>query len=358
MKSFLFIAYYFPPEPYAASIRAYNYIKYLKNFFKPYVLTKRITKASIKDNSLYKDLSGIRVERVFDYISYIKTFLKFKGGSGREIKRILKPFYDRAKNLLEKEKVDFIALTVPPFELLKVGVSLKKRFNLPLICEIRDPADFESGKRFKRLIKNIEGIVDLFIGSHEYVLKTFGIDGYVLEAGAIKFERKNHEGFNIVYTGTLKNAEESFFRFIEYTKNLNYRLYLLGSDIKVKDKRVITPGYVNYDELINYFEIADLFIIFRDSDTKNYIPLKFFEYSGGDVPVLAYFRKSSNLFKYIKTFEKGKGFVWGEEKSMIDYLESLIKNPMSVKNISKSWEDVCMDFLNLINEKIFNRGNC
>ncbi|MEN3046036.1 MAG: hypothetical protein ABDH49_03515 [Candidatus Hydrothermales bacterium] len=358
MRSFLFISYYFPPEPYAASVRAYHYVKNLKNFFKPYVLTKRISGVFIKDDSLLKDLDGIRIERVFDYISFIKSFIKLKGGAGREVKRILKPFYDRARSILEKERVDFIIITVPPFELLKVGVSLKKRFNLPLVCEIRDPADFESGKKFKRFIKKLENLVDFFVCSHEYVLKTFGINGYILEAGSIKFERKVHDGFNIVYTGTLKNAEESFFRFLEHTKNLDYNLYLLGPIIKVKDKRVIAPGYVNYDSLIKYFEISDLFVIFRDKDAKNYIPLKFFEYLGGDVPILAYFRESSNLFKYIRSLEKGEGFVWGEEKDMIKYLENLIKNPAIVKKVSRYWEDVCMDFLNLINEKIFNRYNC
>ncbi len=354
---FLFISYYFPPEPFAASIRAYNYIKYLKDFTEPVILTKKLPKKILKDDFLIEDLINVKIERVFDYLIFLKTPLKIKNRGGRELKRYLRPFYKRAKTILKEENFKFIFVTIPPFELLKVALSLKRRFNLPLICEIRDPADFESGKKFKKFIKNSENIVDLFIGSHFYVLKSFNIKGYVLHGGTIEFEKKSHEGFNIIYTGTLKNAIESFERFVEFTESVNYNLYLLGPEVRLKDRRIKNIGYVEYKNLKNYFEIADLFIIFRDSDTRNYIPLKFFEYSGSSVPILAYFKNSSNLFSYLVKYEKGKGFVWGEEDKMLKFIEDIKKGKLSFKKAFKPWKEVSLELLKVINEKVLNRNN-
>lgn len=354
---FLFISYYFPPEPFAGSVRGYNYIKYLKNFTEPIVLTKKLPEKILKDNSLLEDLKDVRIERVYDYIYFLKMPLRIRKKSGREAKRFLKPFYEKGKFLLKEGNFKFIFISLPPFELLKVGLSLKRRFNLPLICEIRDPADFESAKNFKKFIKNSENMVDLFICSHFYVLKSFDINGYVLHGGTIEFKKKEHEGFNIIYTGTLKNAEKSFERFLKFTKSINYNLYLLGSNIKSHDKRVKSFGYIDYKNLKNYFEISDLFIIFRDYDTRNYLPLKFFEYSGSSVPVLAYFKNYSNLFNYLEKYKKGKGFVWGEEENLLKFINDIKSNKLFFKSAFKLWKEVSLELLNVINEKVLNRRN-
>jgi len=354
---FLYLLYYFPPEPFAASVRAYNYTKYLKEIgFSPFIVTKKIPENILKDLSLIEDLGEIHIERVYDFLPFIKLPVKRKKG-GREFKRYLRNFLKKSSFLIEKENLKFIFVTLPPFELLKVGVSLKLRYKIPLVCEIRDPADFESAKKFKKFIKNSEKLVDLFIASHDYVLSSFKIKGEVIYAGYYEFERRKHSGFNIVYTGTLKNAEESFKRFLNMTRNVDFNLFILGADINLNDTRIRKSSFVEYKKLKDYFEISDLFIIFRDKDCKNYIPLKFFEYSGNDVPVIAYFKKKSNLFEYLKRFKKGKGFIWGEEKDMLKYLENVKRGIIKVEKFGKTWKERTLEIKNAIYEKIFNRNN-
>jgi len=354
---FLYLPYYFPPEPFAASVRAYNYTKYFKEAgFSPFVVTKKIPESILKDLSLLEDLKEIPIERVYDYLSFIKPSLKRRKG-GREFKRYLGNFLKKSALLMEKENLKFIFVTLPPFELLKVGVSLKLRYKIPLICEIRDSADFESAKKFKKFIKNYQNLVDLFIGSHDYVLSSFNIKGEVVYAGYYEFDKKKHSGFNIVYTGTLKNAEDSFKRFLDFTKGIDFNLFILGTELNLKDKRIKKSSFVEYKKLRDFFEISDLFIIFRDEDCKNYVPLKFFEYSGNDIPVIAYFKAKSILFNYLKEFKKGRGFIWGEEEEMLKYLEGIKKGIIKVQKFGKTWRERVLEIKNVIYEKVFNRDN-
>ncbi len=354
---FLYLSYYFPPEPFAASVRAYNYVRYFKEIgFSPFIVTRKVPENALKDLSLLEDLKGVFIERVYDFLPFLKLPFKRKRG-GREFKRYLRGFLKKSEFLIKKENLKFIFITLPPFELLRVGISLKLRYKIPLVCEIRDPFGFESAKRFKKFIKNCEKIVDVFIGSHDYVLNSFDIKGETVYAGYYEFKRKKHEGFNVIYTGTLKNAEESFKRFMDFTKGFDFNLFILGTKVNLKDERIKESLFLEYKKLRSYFEISDLFVIFRDNDCENYIPLKFFEYSGGDIPVIAYFKRKSNLFNYLGKFKKGKGFVWGEEKEMLSYIEKIKNGIIKVEKFGKTWKERVVEIKKIIYEKIFNRNN-
>ncbi len=354
--NFLFLTNYFPPEGFAGSIRAYNYAKHFPEFgFYPFIITSFPSKRFPKDNSLLEEIKEFKIFRVKNISPSLIPFKNIKKG-GREFKRFLRPFFEKSLSVLNKEKIDFIFVTLPPFSLLKVAISLKLRKKIPLVCEIRDPADFESGKKFIKFIKNCENLIDLFIGSHEYVLKSFGIKGKVIYAGYYEFETKKHKGFNIIYTGSMRNASLSFKRFLKFTERIDYKLYLIGTEIKVNDKKVIKEGYIEYKNLKKYFEISDLFIIFRDKDMRNYIPLKFFEQAGSEVPFLAYFKEKSNFFNFLKKLNKGEGFMWGEEENMLLYIENVKNRKVRVSFFGKKWRDRVKEICEVINEEIFNRN--
>jgi hypothetical protein len=337
MKKFIFITNYFPPEGFAASVRAYNYTKYIKKWgFEPIVITGFPSPRFPKDSSLLEDLREIEIYRT-KFLSPGSLPIKTLKKGGRELKRDLKPFLHKSFEIINREKISFVFITLPPFSLIKVGLSIKIREKIPLICEIRDPAYFESGKRFKKLIKNSEKMVNLFIGPNEFVLNSFGIKGKIIYPGTIKFKSSSEE-FNIIYAGSLKGAEESLKRFLKNTAEINYKLLILGAKSNIKDQRVKFLPYIEYKKLPEYYRRAKLFVIFRDRDCKNYIPLKFFEKSGGNVPIIAYFKEKGKLFYFLKKFKKGEGFVFGEEEKLKKLLKNLEKQRIETPCLNYSWE--------------------
>lgn len=159
MFKVLVIAYYFPPLGLSGVQRTLKFVKYLPQYdWDPFVLTceniayfshdsellnetvennMRIVRVAGKDiNSLMSGRGTMRMppeflRKLLNRLS--QTFFIPDNKIGWTKKAIL-----IARELLRNEKFDLIFVSAPPFSAFRMGVKLKKEFNLPLIVDYRD----------------------------------------------------------------------------------------------------------------------------------------------------------------------------------------------------------------------------
>ena len=165
--NFLYIVEDFPPAGMQLSIRALEISKRIikKNIF-PIILAKGLIRYQNFNYSLINEIpASLQIYRT--------SFIKFKN------KVILKfldftikldfylewiPFgYLKAKRILRKDKnIKFIYSSGPPFYIHILGYLLKRKFNVPLVLEYRDPWSFNPyDKKFERwLSKKINLVLE------------------------------------------------------------------------------------------------------------------------------------------------------------------------------------------------------
>jgi len=141
MKNLLMIAYQFPPQNSGGSHRPYRFAKYLKEFnINPVVITTQIDE-DIQDDSLVENIENIKVIR-----TSIKKRVFFEKILQKQYFNILDPEHKKWKDYLFEavdkvtKKIDFCAIyvTVPPFSIADIVIELSKKYNLPLILDMRD----------------------------------------------------------------------------------------------------------------------------------------------------------------------------------------------------------------------------
>lgn len=144
--TFLYIVDDFPPGESHPGMRAFEISKRLikENIF-PIILTKRIKKAIKKSfNSNELNLS-LNIHRTYSFefknkylLKVLNSFFRFDFYLGWV------PFaYFKARKILRETKsITFIYAAGPPFDTHIIGFLLKKKFNVPLIIEYRDPWSF------------------------------------------------------------------------------------------------------------------------------------------------------------------------------------------------------------------------
>lgn len=164
---FLFIVDSFPPLNNQSSLRA---LEISKRLFKedkyPLILTRRVLQRQPKDYSLIKMIPrGLEIYKT--PIIELKKKYSLKTLFFKMMAKILNiyyyihwiPFaYLTGKELLKKKKdIKFIYSTGPPFYSHIIAYLLKKKFNVPLFIEYRDPWSFSPYSPFKKgnLTQNI-----------------------------------------------------------------------------------------------------------------------------------------------------------------------------------------------------------
>ena len=141
MINILFIVYEFPPLNSGGSHRPYRFAKYLQQFgINPIIVTPEV--ADIKqDNSLLKELDNIKIIR-----TSIDKSVKLENLLSKNYINILdiesKKWKKHLLSVLERltKEVNFQAMyvTAPPFSIADLGVLISKKYNIPLILDMRD----------------------------------------------------------------------------------------------------------------------------------------------------------------------------------------------------------------------------
>ncbi len=141
MMNVLFLVYEFPPLNSGGSHRPFRFSKYLQQFgINPVIITPEVSDEKY-DNSLLEELNDIKIIR-----TPIGKSIKFEKILSKNYFNILNPEAKRWTQylypILEKlvKEIDFKAMyvTAPPFSIADLGVEVSKKFNIPLILDMRD----------------------------------------------------------------------------------------------------------------------------------------------------------------------------------------------------------------------------
>ena len=128
-KKILMIATYFPPSGGVGVFRVTKFAKYLKlSGYEPVVVTIDNKYCINKDDSLLKDIDGIKIYRLDFEIENSSVEKAFKKALDKEI-----------YGIVENEKPDVLFLTGGPFKILPIGRKVYDKYKIPYIIDLRDP---------------------------------------------------------------------------------------------------------------------------------------------------------------------------------------------------------------------------
>ncbi|MEE9378909.1 MAG: glycosyltransferase [Candidatus Lokiarchaeia archaeon] len=164
---FLYIVDEFPPIGRHPGIRALEISKrLLKKDIKPIILTREVKKSKFLNLKLIKEIpSNLKIVKSYSFEIQNKFLLKFLDLVFRiDFYISWVPFaYFKAKKILKRETdIKFIYIAGPPFYNHIIGILLKKKFDIPLILEYRDPWSYNPylGKRERWLNQKLDLIIE------------------------------------------------------------------------------------------------------------------------------------------------------------------------------------------------------
>jgi glycosyltransferase involved in cell wall biosynthesis len=180
MKKMLMIAYHYPPFGGGGVFRTLKFTKYLPKFgFQPYVLTVKNPMYMIRDPKLLREIPP--EAKVFRAFSFEHRALRVPRLLNIDLKWFYIPdvnigwlpfAFHAGVKIIEKEEIDTIFVTAPPFTSFLVGYLLKRKTGKPLILDFRDPwTDSPFTEYPTKLHENIEKKMEEIIVTHaDYVI--------------------------------------------------------------------------------------------------------------------------------------------------------------------------------------------
>ena len=159
MHKVLVVAYYFPPMGLSGVQRTLKFVKYLKNYgWEPTVITTSEVGYFAHDQSLQKELddTGVRVLRVEgrgpnSFLARYGTLKLPREFIRKLLNKISQTFfipdnkiswsrnaYKKCLEIIDKEHIDCLFISGPPFSSFDIFSNLKKIQNIPLIFDYRD----------------------------------------------------------------------------------------------------------------------------------------------------------------------------------------------------------------------------
>jgi glycosyltransferase involved in cell wall biosynthesis len=237
-----------------------------------------------------------------------------------------------SKTILAQSKPDIILATYPPVEDLEIGISLSKRYHVPLLADFRDGLLFEpiENKRinqypcirreYARIERSVvqcsSAIITVSPPITEYFINTYQQHGVFTIPNGFDEEDFNHidrsihldtEKFNIVHTGRFGGsyAGRNIAAFVNALRRLSsnhsglskkLRLHFIGHLEKkelalmkdlIKENLVIYHGLLDRPAALAFQLQADLLLLLTAVDRKSMITAKLLEYLWAKKPILA-----------------------------------------------------------------------
>lgn len=325
----------------------------------------------LKVNSLAKILDKVvffiaknifRKENSHSY-RYIFQRLSFLNGISKQLKK-----NDYDKVLLENHPTQYLCL-----KWRKNYIKYKNRYYYH--CHNELPGTYGCNEIIKdtntvlcvsdyiaRNFKKVTGISDkklkVLRNGIDYDRFSKEVDDDTIKSLKEKYDIKNNEKV-LLFTGRI-TWEKGVKELIESLKNLkyeNYKLLILGSvlnDIKIKTtyqeeieklveemkEKVIFTGFVNYDEISNYYALADIAIL--PSVCEDAAPLTVIEALVSGLPIIT--TKSGGIPEYAKD---GSAIVLEKDEALVDNLtiaiDKLLNDEEKIRDMSKKSKDVSKD---------------
>ncbi|MDW7987742.1 MAG: hypothetical protein RMJ65_03375 [candidate division WOR-3 bacterium] len=318
----LMISYYTPPIGTSGAVRVTKFAKYLKYFkWEPIILTTKITAYYHYDYTLLNDLNNIKIYRseTLD-LGRILHLLKIHVPPPTEAqtslslnlnfllypdaKRFWIPFASvLGKKIVNKEKPNAIFATSPPFSTLIVGVLLKRKFEIPLIVDFRDPwpTGYKPPPKFlqKKLIKLRNFIInsaDKVLVINDTIKEELNCTNAVILPNGYdpeEFDRpsKSVAKFSIVHAGNIVEVLESLILVANSIKDFKEtKLVLVGPcppDIRRKLQQfenIVCLGALSHQETAAVLSGASVLLYI--SKPNQAVGIKFYEYLGAKKPIL------------------------------------------------------------------------
>ena len=357
MRKILILCYDFAPLPSIGAQRPSSFLRHLPKYgFHPIVITRKwkeditthteyfeadegteeITetasstlirlpeKQSFKNKLIAKH--GInRYVLLRKLVSFTEVFLKWVLTTADDKYYICK----KAKEYLQKNKVDFILVTGEPFILFKYGYSLSKEFNIPLLLDYRDgwtTNHTQNSSALNLLRLKFESLFEKKYLSHALIYSSVSegvlyeienkynipsVKKFLLKNGAEtdKFKsliKNQNKIFNLVYSGTLYDSspvEEllaGLDKFIAKLNPENCKVTFIGIRLKpckhvdsIEKFKIKHPSQIEiidslpHEKLYQYLTDASLLLLLlMKSQKKGIIGGKTYEYAATRNPIL------------------------------------------------------------------------
>ena len=407
MKKVLIISYFFPPNNYTASNRAYSFAKYLKCFgFYPIIITRNWDIIIQNTEDLSKP-SGTSIKHQ-KFNNYEVYYLPFKGSIRDQfyskfgskfafIRKVLSffelilenfgltfishsNFYFKAKELLKTEdNLNHLIISSSPFNQFYYGFLLKKEFKkLKWIADYRDEwtsrtlissnlildnfISFIQEKNEKRWLKSADRIISVSDRVTKSISKHTGNkhfsiieNGFFEEDYHIKKQKLHTNEFIITYTGEIYTKQDFSIFFSAINKII----------LEFKDKVIIKIQFIGIannqskkDYLLNLMKgVEDNLVFTKRVLRKKCVAL---EMQSNLLLMVVYGKlkgvPSSKLYQYIGS-EKPV-FICPSDKDIIEYYLSKT-NQGIVANNSKEAYDKLKNIINnfIINENLNTKIN-
>lgn len=402
MKKVLIITYYWPPSGGAGVQRWLKFAKFLPEYgWQPVILTVDPEYASYpqRDESLFSEVGSnclVYTTKSFELYNLYKLISGRKevpyGGFANESKDGLlqkvskflrgnfllpdprkgwnKYALKKATELIREFKIDTVVTTSPPHSTQLIGLSLKQKFNIRWIADLRDPwTDIYYYNQFKHtalarkidlnferevvenadlLITVSEDVKRIFAekSKHPIAAKTVVIpNGYDEDDFRIKPQKPDGKKV-ITYTGTISEAYDVS-GLLEAIGNLdvkirqNFLIRFVGKvppvivqNFESAGISVELTGYVDHSKSIEYLFLSDLLLMVvpRVKNNRGIITGKFFEYLASGKPVLAIGPVDGDLAGLIVETNCGRIFGYEDAEGIGEFILEQMFNPQGERN--------------------------
>lgn len=346
----LVIAYYFPPMGLSGVQRTLKFVKYFSAFgWQPTVLTVQPRGYLAQDDSLLEDLEGrdVRIVRTSaagpgKFVSK-KQVVKFPSEWSRKLlSRISDTFFipdnkigwkrkavARALELAKETPFDMIFATAPPFTDFLIGREIKKKLNIPLLLDYRDPwidypfkfyptplhklvhtqLERRALKASSHVVTTNRKVKELilrrhrFLGYHDVEIITQGFDPEDFQkAGSVPRASLQRKAMRITYAGVFweDRKPDYFLRALAELQKEQPRLrgridaHFVGNFREENRKLVVRlglhdtvseTGYLPHIDCIRELLASDVLWMIVGDDLGS--PGKTYEYIGAGKPILA-----------------------------------------------------------------------
>ena len=265
-----------------------------------------------------------------------------------------------ASSFINKNNINCVITTSPPFSLNIIGFKLKLRNNIKWISDYRDPwSDFFQFKNMPMFnyVKNKHTkweerclrLADSVIVTSPSLKKTYSKinnNTHLITNGFNDIEDTYaNENFGIIYSGVMKSSQNPkmlwkvLYEISKANKSFrkDFSLKLIGSfdksihqnkHLKKLKENVVFEDYMSKDTLAENLSIGKVFILcdVDQLDGGNLIPGKFFHYLSYKIPIVAFSSIKSDTYNIVKETKSGNVFEFSNEIDLKNHILELYSN--------------------------------
>ncbi len=335
-KRILLLTYYFYPCNYVAANRPISFVKELiKNNFEIIVVTRHWTgKEQFWTDYLNSDNTPVTIEKKENLTIHRLPYTQTKGSTNKLVSKInilrqllkgtinhdvnyyqFKPYIE---TLLENEPIDFILVSIPPLNILRLGSELSRKYCKKLFVDVRDYQNnivlnkhlkvrlsdkikhqfalYHSSKWFKNasLTFTITPATTNFIKKYTGIKAITIMNGY--EERLLQVNEKEHTDFHITLIGSLYEISEfdellEAFKLLfqkDFAREINVQfigtgtLPLIVNKLKetIPSKNLILRDRMAQEEAQREAAKSHLLLVLGFKNMKGVLGTKPFEYLG------------------------------------------------------------------------------